>query len=191
MKWSAFRELSPFERRKQRRSWSHGMLAREMFEQRACEAIDRLPEADWNKHPENQDAWDLSSMYAYSQMPGELEEWFHSHPDGADKDIAPVKLLRLGRLFPATIFGFYDDKQQFIPGILTRMARLRTKEEFYTDPLDEILSEENLAGKTIDEVVAKAAARGMKACNNDLARKRVQNWDRAEPETSGKKPHTP
>ena len=52
----------------------------------------------------------------------ELEAWFKSHPDGADKDSAPVKLLRLGRLFPGPIFGFYNEKQQFIPGILTSVV---------------------------------------------------------------------
>jgi len=185
MKWKEFRELPPLERRRMRRSKSQGEKARDQLIKKAFR---RLPDGDFEKFPEIGRAAGILSAYrtltTYEQFIGWLK-WQVPVGDGHTR-AAPAELLIIGQQYPDTMFGFFDDGE-FVPGLIPLLMRYPC---LYTDPLDDILSEEKLSGMKVDEVVAEAGKRGMKGCNNDLVRKRVEYWDREKPEISPKKSHT-
>jgi len=192
MKWTAFRELTPLERRGMRRSKSHGMQARDQYLRKACK---RLPHGDLEKHPEIRQACEIIRGYVVSNTPEEIKAWCDwkvpiiGHKDGWQR-LAPFELLIQGKSYPETIFGFFDKNDNtFVPGILPLLAYKKGIEDLYTDALDDILSEEELSGITIDEVVAMCVTRGLKT-NNDVVRQRVKEWDRQQPKNSPAKSHT-
>jgi hypothetical protein len=192
MKWTKFRELSPLERRRIRQVRSQGFKARN---RNFHKAVKKLPHGDLEKYPEMRQVVEMVIGYAESRTPEQIKAWLDwrmdilGHPQGFQR-LAPFHLFILGKEYPADIYGFFDDGGQFVPGLLPLLARKIGVEDLYTDPLDEIISEEDLSGKTVDEVVSMAFNRGMKSCNRDLVTKRVQNWDCKNPETSPKKSHT-
>jgi hypothetical protein len=191
MKWTEFRELPPLERRRRRRSKSHGMQSRLQY---LSSAFKRLPHGDLEKYPDMRQAAEIICGYAFSNTPEEIKAWLDwrvdiiGHKDGWQR-LVPFQLFILGKTYPSDVFGFFDEDNRFVPGILPLLAHKRGVEDLYTDALDDILCEEDLSGKKIDEVVYMAHKRGMK-CSNEVVRKRVQDWDRGKPEISSKKSHT-
>ena len=185
MNWPDFRELPPLERRKCRRTRSQGVKAQWRFVEKAFR---RLPYGDFDKFPDVGRAAGILMAYKNLTDYKQFVEWLNwSVPVGNGwTRKAPTELLIIGQQYPEAIFGFFDDAN-FVPGIL---PLLMMHPRLYTDPLDDILSEEELSGMIVDEVVAMAHKRGMKSCNNDLVRKRVQDWDRKKTEISPKKSHT-
>ena len=164
MKWTDFRELTPEQRRECRRSRSHGFKARQRFMEKAARS---LPRGDFQKHPESRHIVTLISGYANSKTPEEIGVWLNQKVDirghkGGWLRLAAFELLILGKEYPDTVFGFFNEDNTFVPGLLPLMARKIGVEDIYTDPLDDILSEEIISGLTLDEVVAMAGKRGMR-----------------------------
>lgn len=183
MKWKDFRELTPEQRRECRRSRSHAFKARARF---AEAAVRRLPQFDSKKFPEVGRAFAILAVYRQLTSYRQFAEWLNwSVPvgDGWTRK-APTELLIIGQQYPDTIFGFYDDGK-FVPGLLPLMMLYPT---LYTDPLDDILSEDDIARMTVGEIVAISAKRGFRT-SAEVVRQRVHSWDKGERENSQQKPH--
>lgn len=153
------------------------MQARERF---LHDSYKRLPHGDFKRFPEMLTAFAIIELFACCHRDEDVSAWFDLKvpiPGKEGQTCPPADLLMiLGKKYPATVFGFFDNENHFVPGLLPLLARKNAPEDFYTDPLDEILCEETLSGKTIDEVVAMAGERGMKGCNNAVVRRRVADW---------------
>lgn len=172
MKWATFRELAPLERRRCRRSRSHEYKARWRFIEKAFR---RLPYGDFEKFPEVGRAAAILSAYRDLTDYKQFADWLNwSVPvgDGWTRK-APTELLIIGQKYPDAIFGFFEGGE-FVPGMLPLMMLYP---RLYTDVLDDILSEDDLSGMTVDEVVARCKERGY-TTNSEAVRQRIRTWDR-------------
>jgi len=163
MKWDEFKRLTPLERRKLRKSKSH----REHRVSRILSNYGKsLPQADFEKYPEVK-----SACLAYiNYLTNEISE--------TDKDKAIANVMYFAKVYPDTFFGYIDDDNKFVLGLIPILGFITSNPKTYNDHLDDILSEEDLHNLTQDEVVFLAYDRGMKGCNSALLRQRVKNWDK-------------
>ena len=163
MKWDEFKRLTPLERRKLRKSKSHG-------EHRVNRILSNygkpLPQGDFEKYPEVRSA----CLAFISYLSNAISE--------TDKDKAIAAVMYFAKLYPDTFFGYINDDKEFVLGLIPTLGFMASRPKTYNDHLDDILSEDDLHDLTQDEVVAIAYDRGMKGCNSALLRQRVKNWDK-------------
>jgi hypothetical protein len=176
MKWKEFRELPPTERR--RRHSKESIFKR---------ALDRwLTEARKEQrlaHYFKKSPGDYLSLlpivllaFREADEPGAFKGWLDMRlPNPANPEhttTAPQVLVTAIKTDPHLLLGFRSEAGAFIPGLLSSMAV-----DGYSDVLEEILSEENLVGLTLDEVVALSAKRGFMT-NNAVVKQRVYEWEK-------------
>lgn len=175
MKWKQFRALTPVERR-----LKHGKagaykraLARWLKEAKNEARFERYFSEDINPFLTLLGPILLGLQHADS--PKEFEAWLKWHlPNPSHKGFlisAPQALVTSIKTDPHFLLGFWNEKREYVPGVLSAMS-----DDAYTDTVEEILSVEILSGLTIDEVVSLCARRGQKT-NNDAVRQRVMNWE--------------
>jgi hypothetical protein len=163
MKWEIFKSLTPFERRKLRKSKSHGELRVDRILSNYGKS---LPQSDFEKYPEVQQCCLAFIRY----LENDISE--------ADKDKAIAAIMFFAKIYPDTFFGYINDDKQFVLGLIPILGFISLRPKTYNDHLDDILSEDDLHNLTQDEVVSMACDRGMKGCNSALLRQRVKNWDK-------------
>ena len=131
---------------------------------------------------------EMAASFSFSMSPETFSEWAKWKIDLGDGKLHPAStvLLLIAAKFPATMLGYFNTNGTFIPGVL---PLLTAKKDLYTDVLDEILSEDLLSGKSVDEIVALSAKRGYRS-NSDTVRQRIRIWDSPAREKSRKRSHT-
>jgi hypothetical protein len=162
MKWEKFKKLSPEERRQLRTKKSRGKQARERM---LSKYNSQLPERDFTKNPEIELAITLITEY-----------FFNDSPTVVRNSILQI-LMDKAKKYPDTLWGFWNNDNKFISGLIPLMANLAIKGKEYEDELDYILCEENISESTQSEVIKLAADRGTKL-TIDALKKRIKGWDK-------------
>ena len=176
MKWREFLKLSPIERRR-----SHGKegvfkcalnrwLTEARKEKRLAHYFDRPPDDYMSLLPL------VLLAFRDADEPSAFKGWLDmrlpSPTSPGYTTTAPQILLTSIKMNSHLLLGFRSEAGAFIPGLLSSMV-----EDGYSDVLEKILSEENLVGLTLDEVVALAAKRGFMT-NNAVVKQRVYDWEK-------------
>lgn len=176
MKWKDFKKLSPIERR--RRHGKEGVFKRAL-NRWLTEARKEKRFAHYFDRPRD-DYLSLLPLvllaFRDADEPSAFKGWLDMRlPNPTNPGYtttAPQILVTSIKIHSHLLLGFRSDAGAFIPGVLSSMA-----DDGYSDVLEEIFSEENLVGLTLDEVVALSAKRGFMT-NNAVVKQRVYEWEK-------------